>query len=65
MPNPAYEPNFGSVPRAYQPIPARRVEGADIVTQSSAFGAKFHCPVSPFARWDEKAGLQRDAISSR
>jgi hypothetical protein len=24
-----------------------------------------HIPVSPFIRWDEKAGLQRDAIRSQ
>jgi len=27
--------------------------------------ANFTCTVTAFIRWDEKAGLQRDAISSR
>src|ERR1700722_9455763 len=28
-------------------------------------GSNFHIPVTPFHRWDEKTGLQRDAIRSQ
>jgi hypothetical protein len=31
----------------------------------SLMGADSHITISPFIRWDEKAGLQRDAIRSQ
>jgi hypothetical protein len=32
---------------------------------TTVFPRKSHIPIIPFHRWDEKAGLQRDAIRSQ